>query len=236
MIDNNDFINFIFIKKNSFVIVSFLKSNFLCVYKNEQILNDYDENLIKDEFKKFLDNNIFKIEKVNKQFLRDINLVIYDNNFLSVNIGFKKNILGKFIFEKEILNLLSKIKNEIELNYKELSIIHLLIDNKFVDGEDFNLKMKDNLKVCKYFSIETTFILFPLLRIFDYQNVFADYQMFVNKIISGEYVSKLAELENISESDMALKIFLGKNINEVVMFSKKAENKGFFKKFFHLFG
>jgi len=140
MIDNNDFINFFFIKKNSFLITSFLKTNLKCLYKNELILDNSESKLINDQFKQFLDLNIHKIEKLNNQFIKDINLVIYNDNFLPINIGIKKNISGLFNFEKERLNLLSKIKNEIELNNKDLSIIHLLLDNMLINDEYIDIK------------------------------------------------------------------------------------------------
>ena len=37
MTEDNHFINFFFIKKNSFLIASFLKSNLTCLYQNELI-------------------------------------------------------------------------------------------------------------------------------------------------------------------------------------------------------
>ena len=49
MIENSDFINFFFIKKDSFLIASFLKSDLTCLYKNELIL---DKNEVDFEKKK----------------------------------------------------------------------------------------------------------------------------------------------------------------------------------------
>ena len=235
MIDDDDYINFFFIKKNSFLITSFLKLNFSCVYKNEIIFNTFQDNLLKNDFKKFLDFNIYKIEKLNNQFVKNINLVIFDKIFLSVEASIKKNISGNFFFEKERLNLLSKIKNEIEFNYKEFSIIHLLLKNTLINGRNLDLTKKESLINCNYFSIETEFILFPLQSIFEYQKKFDEYQISINKIISGEYLKNLSMLEHLDETEMALKIFLGNNLNEVTLLSKKVQNRGLFEKFFHLF-
>jgi len=236
MIDNNDFINFFFIKKNSFLITSFLKTNLKCLYKNELILDNSESKLINDQFKQFLDLNIHKIEKLNNQFIKDINLVIYNDNFLPINVGIKKDISKNFNFEKERLNLLSKIKNEIELNYKELSIIHFLVNNNLIDSKDIDFRKNEDPIVCKSLSIEITFILFPLLDIFKYQKIFADYQISVNKIISGEHLKDLSLLEEVNELEMALNIFLGNNPKEVILLSKKFKKEGIFEKFFHLFG
>lgn len=236
MIDNNDFINFFFIKKNSFLITSFLKTNLKCLYKNELILDNSESKLINDQFKQFLDLNIHKIEKLINQFIKDINLVIYDDNFLPINIGIKKNISGHFNFEKERLNLLSKIKNEIELNNKDLSIIHLLLDNILINDEYIDIKKNKESLICKFFSIEAKFIMLPQSKIVEYQKLFSDYQIFINKIISGDHVKKISLVDQVQEIDAALDIFLGNHSKEVILLTKKFENKGFFEKFFHLFG
>jgi len=236
MIDNNDFINFFFIKKNSFLITSFLKTNLKCLYKNELILDNSESKLINDQFKQFLDLNIHKIEKLINQFIKDINLVIYDDNFLPINIGIKKNISGHFNFEKERLNLLSKIKNEIELNNKDLSIIHLLLDNILINDEYIDIKKNKESLICKFFSIEAKFIMLPQSKIVEYQKLFSDYQIFINKIISGDHVKKISLVDQVQEIDAALDIFLGNHSKEVILLKKKLENKGFFEKFFHLFG
>ena len=236
MIDNNDFINFFFIKKNSFLITSFLKTNLKCLYKNELILDNSESKLINDQFKQFLDLNIHKIEKLINQFIKDINLVIYNDNFLPINIGIKKNISGHFNFEKERLNLLSKIKNEIELNNKDLSIIHLLLDNILINDEYIDIKKNKESLICKFFSIEAKFIMLPQSKIVEYQKLFSDYQIFINKIISGDHVKKISLVDQVQEIDAALDIFLGNHSKEVILLTKKFENKGFFEKFFHLFG
>ena len=236
MTEDNNFINFFFIKKNIFLIDSFLKSNLTCLYQNELILDNYESNSITDKIKKFLDDNIYKIEKLNNQFIKNINLVIYDERFLPVNISIKKNVSGILYFEKERLNLLSKIKNEIELNYKELSIIHFLVNNNLIDSKGIDFRKNEDPIVCKSLSIEITFILFPLLDIFKYQKIFADYQISVNKIISGEHLKDLSLLEEVNELEMALNIFLGNNPKEVILLSKKFKKEGIFEKFFHLFG
>jgi hypothetical protein len=139
MIENDDFINLFVIKKNSFLVRCFSRFDHTCLYKNEMILEDHQSDSKKNIFKNFLDDNIYKIEKNNNQFVRDINLVVDDEKFLTINLCIKKNILGDLNFEKESLNLISKIKNEIKLNYKEFSIIHILIDNYLVDGVELKL-------------------------------------------------------------------------------------------------
>lgn len=235
MIENEDFINIFFIKKNSFLATSFSRFDLTCLYKNEMILEDHQNDLKKNKFKNFLDDNIYKIEKNNKQFIRDINLVIDDDKFLTVNLCIKKNISGDVNFEKERLNLISKIKNEIKLNYKEFSIIHILIKNYLVDGIDVKVDKTLVSKVFKDLSMVITFILMSSFNIKEYQKVFADYQISINKIMSGQYINNYSQLEQVNDLDATLKVFLGNNPNEAVILSKKHENRGFFEKFFHLF-
>lgn len=235
MIENDDFINIFFIKKNRFLVTCFSRFDLTCLYKNEMILDDHQNDLKKNKFKNFLDDNVYKIEKNNKQFIRDINLVIDDDKFQTINLCIKKNISGDLNFEKERLNLISKIKNEIKLNYKEFSIIHILIKNYLVDGIDVKVEKSLVSKVCKDLSMEITFILMSSFNIIEYQKVFADYQISINKIMSGQYIESYSQLEKVNDLDAALKVFLGNNPNEAIILSKKHENRGFFEKFFHLF-
>jgi len=46
-------------------------------------------------------------------------------------------------------------------------------------------------------------------------------------------VKKISLVDQVQEIDAALDIFLGNHSKEVILLTKKLENKGFFEKFFH---
>ena len=57
--------------------------------KNNNVFSDL--NILNE----FLDNNIFKIEKLIGKFIKNINLIIESEDILTLNIGLKKKIMTK---------------------------------------------------------------------------------------------------------------------------------------------
>ena len=92
MIEETDFETFLYISKNKYQIF---------VYDTNKLSNLYNEEIkIYDEIglnslSKFLDENIYKIEKMVGSFIRNIILIIEDDQILSINIGIKKGLMKK---------------------------------------------------------------------------------------------------------------------------------------------
>ena len=81
MIENSDFETFLYISKNKYQIFVYDKNNLKNLY-NEEIENDNEIEL--NILSKFIDNNIYKIEKMIKNFIRNIILIIEDDKVLDV--------------------------------------------------------------------------------------------------------------------------------------------------------
>ena len=90
MIEKSDFDTFLYISKNEYQIFVYDKVNFQSLY-NKRLKINSDVNL--DDLSKFLDDNIYKIEKIVGNFIRNIILIIEDNKILSINISLKKIIM-----------------------------------------------------------------------------------------------------------------------------------------------
>ena len=76
MIENSDFETFLYISKNKYQIFVYDKNNLKNLY-NEEIKNDNEIEL--NILSKFIDENIYKIEKIIKNFIRNIILIIEDD-------------------------------------------------------------------------------------------------------------------------------------------------------------
>ena len=87
MIESLDFETFLYISKNKYQIFVYDKNNLKNLY-NEEIKN-IDE-IESNTLSKFLDDNIYKIEKTIKKFVRNIILIIEDDKVLDVGISIKK--------------------------------------------------------------------------------------------------------------------------------------------------
>jgi uncharacterized protein YaaW (UPF0174 family) len=90
MIENSDFETFLYISKNKYQIFVYDKNNLKNLY-DEEIKNDNEIEL--NLLSKFLDDNVYKIEKMIKNFIRNIILIIEDDKVLDIGISLKKKKL-----------------------------------------------------------------------------------------------------------------------------------------------
>ena len=108
MIENSDFETFLYISKNKYQIFVYDKNNLKKLYHEEIGNNDEIELNI---LSKFIDDNIYKIEKMIKNFIRNIILIIQDDKVLDIGISLKKKIYEKNIDQKQLENSLVEIKD-----------------------------------------------------------------------------------------------------------------------------
>ena len=231
MIEEADFETFLYLSRNQCVIFVENKRTFKSLYKEEIKITDemYPDDL--NKLSKFLDRNIYKIEKLVGNFIKDITLIIENDKILNVDIGIKKKDYTQFLNQNYLKNDLIEVKDLFKASYQNQVIMHMLIINYDEDGNknlsnDFD---ENNLyTVVKFISISNrlTFILDKLLE---------KHQIQINQYMSGEYIKNFIG-EDLGElSMMASKLKNGFNKNEVTLISKNIENKGFFEKFFQLF-
>jgi hypothetical protein len=83
MIEESHFKTFLYISKNKYQIFVYDKNNLKNIY-NEEIRIDDEIELY--NLSKFLDENIYKIEKTINNFIRSIILIIENDKVLSVDI------------------------------------------------------------------------------------------------------------------------------------------------------
>ena len=231
MIEEADFETFLYLSRNQCVIFVENKRTFKSLYKEEIKITDemYPDDL--NKLSKFLDRNIYKIEKLVGNFIKDITLIIENDKILNVDIGIKKKDHTQFLNQDYLKNDLIEVKDLFKASYQNQVIMHMLIINYDEDrNKNFSNDFDENniYIVVKFISISNslTFILDKLLE---------KHQIQINQYMSGEYIKNFIG-EDLGElSMMASKLKNGFNKNEVTLISKNIENKGFFEKFFQLF-
>jgi len=87
MIENSDFETFLYISKSKYQIFVYDKNNLKNLYSEEI---GYSDEIELNTLSKFLDDNIYKIEKKIKNFIRSIILIIEDDKILEIGISLKK--------------------------------------------------------------------------------------------------------------------------------------------------
>ena len=231
MIEEADFETFLYLSRNQCVIFVENKRTFKSLYKEEIKITDemYPDDL--NKLSKFLDRNIYKIEKLVGNFIKDITLIIENDKILNVDIGIKKKGYTQFLNQNFLKNDLIEVKDLFKASYQNQVIMHMLIINYDEDGnKNFSNDFDENnlYIVVKFISISNS-----LTSIFD--KLLEKHQIQINQYMSGEYIKNFIG-EDLGElSMMASKLKNGFNKNEVTLISKNIENKGFFEKFFQLF-
>jgi len=77
---------FMYVSTEKILICIFSKTNLKILYKKEYKFTDFNKETDEIMINNFLDENIFKIERELNEFVTDINLIINNNKFLSINI------------------------------------------------------------------------------------------------------------------------------------------------------
>ena len=159
MTEELDFETYLSLSSKKIGIYLLDKKKLKNLYFKEQ--NFENENVFLDIYilKKFLDNNIFKIEKLIGKFVKNITLIIESENIITLNVGIKKKNYENILTKKFLENLLIELKDLINENYQDYRIMHMHITSYLFDRRYFS-EFKANMN-CKNLYIETQVISVP---------------------------------------------------------------------------
>ena len=223
---------FIFITPNKFIILSLNEANKIN-YKKETIFKDQNKKFDLNLFSEFLNENIFKIEKELSAFIKVVYLIIENEEIFSVNLSIKNKINEITINEKVINNLLIEAKNYCEETLRKAEVIHMKIDQFFIDNEYYKV-LPDKVS-CKSLSLDLSFICVPNNILNNFEKILNKFQISVYRTISYQYLHSFLKISSNNLELVAQKILTGFNENEVILMKKKPKNLGFFEKFFNFF-
>ena len=230
MIENSDFETFLYISKSKYQIFVYDKNNLKNLYTEEI---GYSDEIELNTLSKFLDDNIYKIEKMIKNFIRNIILIVEDDKILEIGISLKKKNYEKNVNQKQLENSLVEVKDIFKENYQDLLIMHMVIVEK---ENNFLLDNANNSD--DYLFLEVNFISIPNKFTFYFDKLLENHQINIKRYMSGDYIKSFFDIESKESMElfvMANKLNDGLNKNEVQLISKSKENRGFFEKFFQLF-
>ena len=233
MENNLNFEVFLFFSSEKIILSVNRKTDFKIIFKNEFFFENNSTQLNFDKLDSFLNDNIFKIEKILGNFVEKMNIIIETPDFFNLQISMKKNDYNGNINSSIILYLIKSAKYQCEKTIQNMRIIHILIDNYLIDNVHFT-ELPLNQK-CKNFSLDISFICLPNELIKDIEKTLKKFQISINQILSASYIDKYVSDTDINFFEMTSKIIDGHNKNEVKLVNKISKNKGFFEKFFNLF-
>ena len=201
MVDTANFETYLFLSPNNFVI-SVIKKNNDKIYEKKLFLDSKYQDLDLDKLDQFLNDNIFKIEKILNSFVKNINLIIDTHKFFSVKISIKKNNYGELITSKNLNYILNEARDYCSNTLENKRIIHVLIDDYFIDDKKY-LDLPVNLR-CNHFSLNINFICLPLNYLKNLEDCFKRYQISPNRLISMQYIKTYFSDEKINLDEMAI--------------------------------
>ncbi len=223
---------FLFLGIDKFTIVA-LNSIDEEVYK-EEILKDNKSNQIDLNFlDNFLNENIFKIEKKLNEFVKNIFLIIDHKNIFSINLSIKNKFDNININFDLMHKLLLEAKSCCKKTLEDLDILHMKIDQFYIDGTYFKTLPKK--KNCNNLSIDVSYICLPKKISKTLENVLRKYQISLDRMLSLDYLNSFLDDKNENLYATAQKILDGFNENEVFIANRNSKKLGFFEKFFNFF-
>ena len=203
------------------------------LYKEELRFENNSKNIDFVYLNKFLEENIFKIEKLNGKFIENIFLIVKSLDVVNLEIGIKKKNYENSVNKKYLVNAVTEVKDLVKETYQDSKIIHIIIKNLQINDNDF-LSIQKSFE-SKDLGLEITFISIHHNLIFQLEKILEKYQIKINRYLCGSYIGEFSRVHGAEFSTMANKIIRGFNKNEVELVKKNEENIGFFEKFFQLF-
>ena len=232
MSNNNDYQFFLFLdtKKISFDVLDLEnRSSFSKEIEINSVSTQNSMKLLED----FLDNNIFNIEKKINDYVKEINLIIDNNSFLSVNLSVKYNFKGLKFKINQINGSLIDLKNQFKKTIGNYEIIHILISKFIIDDIEYTSLPEganyNNL------ALEIRFICLKNNLILDLKKILSKYQISLNKILCYEYLNEFQRSDSENIFNIAHNVLKGTNPNEIFLVTKSTKKVGFFEKFFNFF-
>ena len=232
MIEDLDFETYLYISKNKFQIFVLNKKKLKNLYSQELKIDHQFDFKDLNILLNFLDKNIYKIEKLIGNFIKDIILIVENEKNLKINMGIKKNYETS-LKQKSFSSNLTELKDLFKKNYQDQTIMHMCIINYIIDGKRYS--SFDTKLINDYFCIEVSFIAIDNKLVFALDNVLEKYQIKIKQYMCGNYINNFIGDTGDEISIIANKLRNGLNINEITIVPKHKENKGFFEKFFQLF-
>ena len=233
MSEETNFESYLFINNKKFIICVIHNISYKIIYSEQTLLTSNNNELDFEKLNEFLEKNIFKIEKILNNFIKNINIILDSEEFFSVTLSEKKNNNGNYIDANALVHPLDDLKNSCQSNFQDKKIIHILIENYLIDNKKyFSLPKKHK---CNFFSLDVKFICLSKKIIEDLEVALKKYHILVNQILCANYIESFVEKDHQNIFTTASRIKSGLNDNEVLLVPKTFKNKGFFEKFFDFF-
>jgi len=223
---------FIILNKDK-IIFSCLNNENKNLFTQKYDFINFDSNELFKEVENFFNDNLVKIEKNLKDFIRKIYIIVDLDNSLSVNLSIKYDLDKAKIKRDKINELINTLKYQFNKYYNDEKIIHIIVNKLIIDGEKKNLlPVKENFQ---NLILEVKFQCLKERFVNNIKKSLSNYQIAVEKIFLADRLNKTIQNQEENIFEAADKVLSEENSDEVLIVKKKKLNNGFFERFFNFF-
>ena len=223
-----------------FLLIGLNQINFTVLNENKKIIlekkvltNDLSLNQNFENLENFLHQNIFDLEKKLNNYIKEIDLIIDYNDFISVDISTIDNFNNNIDQSINISNSLMNIKDNVINNMHGYNLVHMLINKFIIDGKEYSSIPKENDYESGLFEIRFVCLKSNILK--NLKKIFSRYEILVKNVSCFEYVKNYNNSETDNIFDLSDKLRKGLNPQEILLTNKSSKNLSFFEKFFNFF-
>ena len=159
------------------------------------------------------------LEKNTNEYIDNINLMVDSPKMLSIGISVSKKIDGLQLRQDDIQFLVQEAKQQISKCYKNQNINHIIINNYKVNNIDYDY-FPSNTK-CNFVALDIFFICIPKETTEYLKNIFYQFDVSVNKIISSSYSKAKNYEEKFSLHENISFIDVGFNETSITTYTNK---------------
>ena len=154
-------------------------------------------------------NMVSSLEKRANEYIENINLMVDSEKMLSIGMSISKKLDGNLLKNSDIKFLIQEAKQQISKNYQDQNIIHIIINNYKINGDDYSY-LPNEIK-CNLISLDIIFICLSNDTILNFKKIFSNFNILINQIICSSYAKSINHKNNLNFSGKISFIDIGFN-------------------------
>jgi len=159
---------------------------------------------------------VTSLEKDSNEYIGNISLILDSSRMFSVGISLSKKFDGSKLKNTNIQFMVQEAKQQILKHYTNHNIVHIIINNYKIDGNDYPY-FPDEIK-CDFISLDIFFICLPTDLVFYLKNTFSKLNILVDQIICSSYVKSINYRDNLNLSGNVSFIDIGFTKTSVISY------------------
>ena len=177
------------------------------------------ENLNIDNLNDNLEFLILDLEKKINEYIENANILIDSVDSLNLTISISKKGDNKKLTSKDAKILVQSAKQEIIRHNRDIEILHIIIINFKIDGENFS-KLPIEKKY-KLLSIDILFICFPKNILNKINHIFKKNNILAQNFISSSYAKTFNYKDKFTSLDNIMFIELGYDKTSIITYKNQ---------------